>query len=115
MRTSSFAAIAVFTLASSTTGLFAQSVISAHSGVLHYVEGDVTIDGKAPQPKTGTFAEVKEKQELQTQVGRAEVLLTPGAFLRMGENGAIRMVSNKLSDTQIAFEKGSAIVDFVEV
>jgi hypothetical protein len=115
MRTSSFAAIAVFTLASSTTGLFAQSVISAHSGVLHYVEGDVTIDGKAPQAKSGTFADVKDKQELQTQIGRAEVLLTPGAFLRMGENGSIRMISNKLSDTQIAFEKGSAIVDFVEV
>ncbi len=25
----------------------AQSVISAHSGVIHYVEGDVTIDGTA--------------------------------------------------------------------
>ena len=114
MRNSRFAAVAVFTVAAS-TGLYAQSVISAHSGVLHYVEGDVTIEGKVPQPKLGTFAEVKQNEELQTEIGRAEVLLTPGAFLRMGENSAIRMVSNKLSDTQINFEKGSAIVDFVEV
>jgi hypothetical protein len=99
----------------SVTGLNAQSVISAHSGVLHYYEGDVTIDGQAPHQKPGTFAEVKEKQEFQTQVGRAEVLLTPGAFLRVGENSGFHMISNKLSDTQVEFLKGSVIVDFVEV
>ncbi len=115
MRTSSFVAVAASALALSASGLYAQSVISAHSGVLHYTEGDVTIDGQAPHAKSGTFADVKEKQELQTQVGRAEVLLTPGVFLRIGENSAIRMDSNKLSDTQVAFLKGSAIVDFVEV
>jgi hypothetical protein len=114
MRTSSLV-VAASTLAFAGSGLYAQSVISAHSGVLHHVEGDVTIDGKVPQPKSGTFADVKEKQELQTQIGRAEVLLTPGVFLRMGENSTIRMVSNKLVDTQVAFLKGSAIVDFVEV
>jgi uncharacterized membrane protein YgcG len=114
MRTSSFVVVAS-ALALSSSGVYGQSVISAHSGVVHYSEGDVTINGQTPHQKTGTFAEVKEKQELQTQVGRAEVLLTPGVFLRMGENSGIRMDSNKLTDTQVAFLKGSAIVDFVEV
>jgi hypothetical protein len=115
MRTSSFAVVAASALAMSSVGVYGQSVISAHSGVLHYSEGDVTIEGQAPHQKAGTFADVKEKQELQTQVGRAEVLLTPGVFLRLGENSAIRMDSNKLVDTRVAFLKGSAIVDFVEV
>ncbi len=115
MRTPSFVVVAASALALSGSGLYAQSVISAHSGVLHHYEGDVTIAGQPPNQKAGTFAEVKPKQELETQVGRAEVLLTPGAFLRMGENSAIRMDSNKLSDTQVAFLKGSAIIDFVEV
>ena len=111
MRTPSF----VLALTLSVTGVNAQSVISAHSGVLHYYEGDLTIDGQAPHQKAGTFAEVKDKQDLQTEVGRAEVLLTPGVFLRLGENSGIRMVSNKLTDTRVEFLKGSAIVDFVEV
>jgi len=115
MRAPGFMLVAASTLAMSVTGLKAQSVISAHSGVLHYYEGDLTIDGQTPHQKAGTFAEVKEKQDLQTQVGRAEVLLTPGVFLRVGENSGIRMVSNKLTDTQVEFLKGSAIVDFVEV
>jgi uncharacterized membrane protein YgcG len=96
-------------------GLKAQSVISAHSGVLHYYEGDVTVDGQVPHQKAGTFADVKQNQELATQAGRAEVLLTPGVFLRMGENSAVRMVNNKLTDTRVEFVKGSAIADFVEV
>jgi hypothetical protein len=115
MRTSSFVVVAASALAMSGVGVYGQSIISAHSGVLHYSEGDVTIEGAAPHQKPGAFAEVKEKQELETQVGRAEVLLTPGVFLRMGENTGIRMDSNKLTDTQVAFLKGSAIVDFVEV
>jgi uncharacterized membrane protein YgcG len=115
MHTAGFVAVAASALALSGSGLYAQSVISAHSGVLHYYEGDVTIEGQAPHQRTGTFADVKEKQELQTQVGRAEVLLTPGVFLRLGENSGIRMDSNKLSDTEVTFLKGSAIVDFVEV
>jgi hypothetical protein len=114
MRTLS-TVVAASALALSGAGLYGQSVISAHSGLLHWSEGDVTIDGQTPHQKTGTFAEVKEKQELATQIGRAEVLLTPGVFLRMGENSSIRMISNKLVDTQVAFESGSAILDFVEV
>jgi hypothetical protein len=114
MRTTRPLALAASTLMSA-FGLYGQSVISAHSGTLHFYEGDVTIDGQAPHQKAGTFSEVKEKQELDTQVGRAEVLLTPGAFLRMGENSGIRMVSNKLVDTRIGFVKGSAILDLVEV
>src|SRR5208337_4689302 len=115
MRAPSVLLVAASALAVSVTGANAQSVISAHSGVLHYYEGDLTVEGQAPHQKAGTFAEVKEKQDLQTQVGRAEVLLTPGVFLRIGENSGVRMLSNKLTDTQVEFLKGSAIVDFVEV
>jgi uncharacterized membrane protein YgcG len=115
MRAPRLMLVAASALALSVTGANAQSVISAHSGVLHYYEGDLTLDGQAPHQKPGTFAEVKENQDLQTQVGRAEVLLTPGVFLRVGENTGIRMLSNKLTDTRVEFLKGSAIVDFVEV
>jgi hypothetical protein len=93
------------------TGAFAQSVISAHSGLIHYVEGRVLLDGKPVEVKVSTFPEVKENMELRSEDGRAEVLLNPGVFLRLSENSAVRMVSNKLSDSQVEFLAGSAMVE----
>src|ERR1700686_1161610 len=81
------------------SGAWAQSVISAHSGVIHYVEGDVTIDGAAVHPKFAEFPDVKSGQSLATGEGRVELLLTPGVFLRLTDNSSVRMISNVLADT----------------
>src|SRR5690242_11182530 len=70
----------------------AQSVISARSGLIHYVEGRVLLDGKPVEVKITNFPEVKESMELRSEDGRAEVLLNPGVFLRLAENSAVRMV-----------------------
>jgi hypothetical protein len=48
---------------------------------------------------------------LRTEEGRAEVLLTPGVFLRLGQHSAIKMVANGLSDTQVVLETGAVILD----
>ena len=74
----------------------AQSVTSARSGLLHYFEGDVSIDSAQVESKAGRFPEIKEQSILCTAQGRAEVLLTPGVFLRVGENTAIRMLDKRL-------------------
>jgi hypothetical protein len=89
----------------------AQSVTSAHSGTLHYFEGDVSIDGTAVQAKVARFPEVKEQSVLSTGRGRAEVLLTPGVFLRIGENSSIRMIDNRLISTRVDILSGNAIVE----
>ncbi len=47
---------------------------------------------------------------LRTGQGRAEVLLTPGVFLRVGENSAIRMLDNRLLSTRVEIVSGNAIV-----
>ncbi len=96
-------------------GAAAQSVISAHSGVIHYVEGDVTIDGSAVHPKFAEFPDVKSGQVLATEEGRAEVLLTPGVFLRVMENSSVRMISNALADTRLEVVSGSALVEVAEL
>jgi hypothetical protein len=49
--------------------------------------------------------------ELHTEEGRAELLLTPGAFVRIGNKSAIRMVDNELSHTRVELLAGTAIVD----
>jgi hypothetical protein len=94
---------------------FAQYVISAHSGVVQSVDGRALLNDQPVQPKFGQFPEIKENQEFRTEEGRAEILLTPGVFLRMGENSTIRMVSNKLTDTRVEVLSGSVMVECDEV
>ena len=94
---------------------WAQSVISAHSGVIHYAEGDVSIDGSPVHPKFGEFPDVKTGQLVATAEGRAEILLTPGVFLRMAENSSVRMLSNALADTRLEVVSGSALVEVGEL
>jgi hypothetical protein len=106
-RTLSLAAFLTF----SGFSLFAQSVISTHSGVIHVSEGDVFVGDQPVNQKFGTFPDLKEKSVLRTERGRAELLLTPGVFMRLGENSAVKMIDNRLSDTRVELLKGSAVVE----
>jgi hypothetical protein len=92
-----------------------QSAISAHSGMIHYVEGKVLLEGQPVDPKFGEFPEMKNDQVLQTEEGRAEVLLTPGVFLRVSENSSVRMLSNRLSDTALEVLSGSTMFEVDEL
>jgi hypothetical protein len=89
----------------------AQSVISTHSGVLYFFEGSVFIGDEQVQQKFGKFPAIGEGGELRTERGRAEVLLTPGVFLRIGESSSIRMISNQLANTRVELLSGSAILE----
>jgi hypothetical protein len=99
------------------SSMWAQSVISAHSGVIHLTEGTVELDGTAIQSpaKFGEFTDVKTGQTLVTKDGDAEVLLTPGVFLRLAENSSFKMVSNKLADTRVEVLSGSAMLQVGEL
>ena len=89
----------------------AQGVTSAHSGLLHYSEGTVSVDGNTVEQKVGKFTEIKENSVLRTAQGRAEILLTPGVYLRVGENSAVKMLDNRLMSTRVEFLSGSAVVE----
>lgn len=93
----------------------AQSVISAHSGVIHYVEGRVLLNGNPVEVKAAQFPDVKNGGELTTEEGRAEVLLSPGVFLRLPENSSLRMLSNALTDTRIELLRGSILVEAADL
>jgi hypothetical protein len=103
--------VLALTLACASLPSFAQQVISAKSGLLSYVEGNVTLNG-APVDFSGVhFSDVRENSIVRTADGRAEVLLTPGVVLRMGENTSLRMISNRLVDTRLEVLTGSAVVE----
>jgi len=106
MRTNIFLALTV-----AAASLSAQNVISARSGLIHYAEGNVTLEGQKVKPKNGEFPIVEKGQTLATEDARAEVLLTPGVFLRLGSQSSFKMVSNLLSDTRLEVLSGTAIVE----
>jgi hypothetical protein len=89
----------------------AQSVISTRSGVIHFFEGTVYLGDQPLESHLGRYPVVPQGGELRTADGRAEVLLTPGVFLRLGQQSEIRMVANGLANTQVELQGGSAIVD----
>jgi hypothetical protein len=101
--------VAIGLLACAALGMATTS--SPVPGTLNYVEGQVSLDGRALSAKSVSSTDVGPRQVLETGQGNAEILLTPGVFLRLGHNGAIRMLSPGLADTTVALEKGSAILE----
>ena len=98
----------------------AQDVVSARAGLIQHVEGDVEVDGAAVKIPSrekvfSQLPEVKKGSLLSTAEGRAEILLSPGITLRVGEESAIKMVESKLEDTKVEVQKGIAIVEVLEV
>jgi hypothetical protein len=93
---------------------YGQSVVSARSGLINFVEGEVFLSDVPVEQKSGKFPEVREGAELRTEAGRAEVLLTPGMLLRVGPDSDIRMISASLIDTRVEFRRGSAIIEVSE-
>jgi len=94
---------------------FGQHIVSARAGLIHYAEGQVLLNEKPLVVKTSQFAEVRDGEFLRTEQGRAEVLLTPGIFLRLGENSQIEMTSTRLSDVRFKLLSGSADIEADEL
>jgi len=110
----SFATVAA-TLALAAASASAQPIISAKSGVIAGVEGKVLLNNEEVQQSVTHFPEVKENSVLRTEDGRVEVMLPPGFMLRMGENGSLKMLANRLIDTRLELQAGSAVVEVDQV
>ena len=98
-----------------TVAALAQPVISAKSGLVSKAEGDVFIGDTAVAESQTNFPEVKENSVLRTGQGRAEILLTRGVYMRVGEDSAFKMFTNRLIDTRLEVLKGNALVEAAEI
>jgi len=88
-----------------------QTIRSTRSGLLYFFDGYVFIGDEPVHQKFGRFPEIGQGRVLRTELGHAEVLLTPGVVLRVDENSAIRLVSDSLTDTRVELLRGSAILE----
>jgi hypothetical protein len=89
----------------------AWSAIPAHPGFFNYVEGQAQIDGWVVTNTNVGAAEVGAGKTIETSAGKAEVLLTPGVLLRLGDNSAVRMDSLGLTDTRLTLLRGRAMIE----
>lgn len=87
----------------------------AAPGTVNYVEGAVYLNGSQLNTKDVGNATVSPGQELTTGKGKVEMLLTPGVFLRLDDNSAVKMISPDLAMTQVELDKGRAGVEVDEI
>jgi len=88
---------------------------STPPGTLNYVEGQVSVEGQVQTQKSVGSTYLEPNQDLQTGTGHAELLLTPGVYVRLGDNSDVKMLSPGLADTQVQLMKGSAMLEVDEL
>src|SRR6266404_2852738 len=87
----------------------------ARPGTINCVEG-LAPDRDLPfDTKSVGSAELEPGKSLDTQIVKAELLLTPGAFFRLGDNSSVTMISPSLTDMELRLDKGRAMVEIAEL
>lgn len=89
--------------------------ISARPGAINYVEASARLNGKPVPAKGSEQVFLSANDTLTTAEGKAEVLLTPGVFLRLAENSEIVMVSARLTNTVVELTKGGAVIEVAQL
>jgi len=97
------------------TAVAAHAASPAHPGTINYLEGQVSIDGRTLTSESVGSADVQVGSTLRTQSGKAEVLLTPGVFLRVGDNSEVRLTAAGLTDTRVEVDRGTALLEATEL
>jgi hypothetical protein len=98
-------------LAAAVVSIPALAAIPAHPGMLNYIEGQASINGERLSAKSVGDASVEPGQTIQTRDGKAEILLTPGVFLRLNNNSAATLVSGNLTNTRVELLHGQAMIE----
>lgn len=93
----------------------AWAAATAVPGTVNYVEGQVTIGDQSLDSHSIGTATLQPGQEIVTDTGKAEVLLSPGVFLRMDNQSSAKMLAGSISDTEVKLEQGEAMVEVTEI
>jgi len=89
----------------------AQYVVSAKAGLVNYVERRVTvahIDGGTERARVGLQLENGDIVDAQ---GRIEILLNPGATLRLEKGSTLRIVETDFEKMSFELDSGSALIE----
>jgi hypothetical protein len=115
MRQSRLIAVATSIILAAALSAPAFGANPARPGTVNYVEGQVSLSGQPLDAKAIGTAEMQPGQSLDTQIGKAEILLTPGAFLRLGDTSSITLISPSLTDMEFRLDQGRAMIEIAEL
>jgi hypothetical protein len=87
----------------------------ARPGTLDYVEGQVYLGSQSLDAKSVGSVELDPGETITTQDGKAEILLTPGVFVRLGEHGSATMIASGLTDTRMSIDEGETLIEVAEI
>jgi hypothetical protein len=114
MKLSRLKMLASFFLAGVLT-LPAWAAKTGQPGSINYVEGQVSINAQPVDTQSIGSLALRPGQSLTTGNGRAEMLLTPGVFLRVDGSSSVEMLSASLIDTKVKLREGRAMVEVTEI
>ena len=89
----------------------AAAATTSRVGALEYVEGSACIDGKPVKANQDRLPILGNGATLSTAMGHAEMLLTPGVFLRLDGDSEARLASASLTDTRVQLNRGAAMLE----
>jgi hypothetical protein len=92
----------------------AQYVVSTKAGIIQYIDGSVFLDDKPQTLSNNSNLQIGDGQSLSTKQGHVEVLFNTCVYLRLGENGRLRMEQYRPRDIQLRLQQGSAMIEIVE-
>jgi hypothetical protein len=82
---------------------------------VNYIEGAAYIGATQLRTSDIGSAVLDAGQVLKTEQGRAEILLTPGVFLRLDDHSAVKMITPNLTLTRVELEQGRVGVEVDEI
>jgi hypothetical protein len=90
-------------------------VISAKAGGVNFVSGKISVQrrgAKSGYLLKGDELEIGDKVSSSAD-GRAEILLNPGSYVRIGENTDFEFVNTALENTKVKINRGSALFEII--
>ena len=87
--------------------------ISAKAGGVNFTEGDVTVTRK--EGRSGVLLR-RDQLDIGDRVstganGKAEILLNPGSYIRLGSNSSFQFLTTSLDNLRIRVESGTAMFE----
>lgn len=95
------------------SGASAQNLISARAGFVNYTHGKVNLP---PGADLKPAKQLEDGQALSTASGgRAELILTPGSYLRLDTDSEVRMVSTQLTAPVVELLRGTECLEVNDI
>lgn len=85
------------------------------AGLIHYIEGEVLLEGERLDPESTKLESLETGQTLRTVNGRAEIVLTAGRMLRLDREARVEMLSDELLSPVFHLHAGSIIVEWTTI